>query len=101
MGQAGLSHHLTLARNMPKATAHVTFWAVASHMALQVASVASGVRLSLRAVSGDVAASAAHVAALLILLLASHGTLPGDVANLATDVALGVAVLTFVLGTLA
>ena len=38
MGQAGLSHHLTLARNMPKATAHVTFWAVASHMALQVAS---------------------------------------------------------------
>lgn len=34
----GLSHHFTLARNMSKPTTHVTFWAVASHMALQVAS---------------------------------------------------------------
>lgn len=86
---------------MPKATAHVTFWAVASHMALQVASVASGVGLSLRTVSGDVAPCATHVTALLVLLLASHGTLPGDVPDLAAHVALCVAVLTFVLRTLA
>lgn len=69
-------------------------------MALQVASVASGIRFSLRAISRDVASCTTDVAALLILLFSSQGTFPGDVPNLATHIALGIAVLTFVFCTL-
>lgn len=99
-GSASLSHHLTLAGNVPKATTHVTFGAVASHVALQVAPVACSIRFTLRALPRDMPRSAAHITSLLILLLSSNGALPRDVTNFATDIALCIAVLALIFSAL-